>query len=85
MPQSCNQNEVPSGAPPLRKHNCRVKTVRYLFVVQQPDPNSWRWGWEVYRDGRPLPVRLRGDNYTSVENAKRAGAKALREFLAGLE
>jgi hypothetical protein len=62
-----------------------VKDARYHFVVQQPDPNSWRWGWEVYRDGQSLPIRLRGDSYTSVEGAKKAGAKALREFLAGLE
>jgi hypothetical protein len=62
-----------------------MKTVRYHFVVKQPDPTSWVWAWEVYRDGQPLPVPLRGDNYSSVEGAKSAGGKALREFLAGLE
>jgi hypothetical protein len=62
-----------------------VKTARYDVVVEQPDPNSWRWGWEICRNARPLPVRLRGGNYASKRGAERAGAKALREFLAGLE
>jgi hypothetical protein len=62
-----------------------VKTARYNVVVQQPDRNSWRWGWEIYRDGQPLPVRLRGGRHSSKPSAERAGAKALREFLAGLE
>jgi hypothetical protein len=66
-------------------HNCRVKTARYQFVVQQPNPNSWRWGWEIYRDGQPLPVRLRGGKHSSKLGAERAGAKALGQFLVGLE
>jgi hypothetical protein len=58
---------------------------RYHVVVEQPHPNnSWRWGWEIYRDGQPLPVRLRRGPYSSKQGAERAGAKALREFLAGL-
>jgi hypothetical protein len=36
--------------------------------VQQPDPNSWRWGWEIYRNGQPLPARLRHGGHAS-ENA----------------
>jgi hypothetical protein len=61
-----------------------VNAVRYRVVVQ-PDPNSWRWEWEIYRDGKPLPVRLRSSNYASQRGAERAGAKALRDFLAGLK
>jgi hypothetical protein len=32
--------------------------ARYYVVVEQPDAKSWRWGWEIYRDGKVLPVRL---------------------------
>jgi hypothetical protein len=37
-------------------------------------------GWEIYRNGRPLSVRLRGGNHASKNVTERAGAKALREF-----
>jgi hypothetical protein len=34
-----------------------VKSARmaskYHVVVNQPNPHSWRWGWEIYRDGQP--------------------------------
>jgi hypothetical protein len=53
-------------------------------VAQQPDPNWWRWEWEIYRNGRPLPVRLRGGNYATRAFAERGGARALREFLTAL-
>jgi hypothetical protein len=59
-------------------------TDRYHVVVQQPDPNWRRWGWEIYCNGQPLPVRLRGGSHPSKTVAEKAGAKALREFLAGL-
>jgi hypothetical protein len=66
-------------------HNPCVNTVpKYHLIVEQPDPRSWRWGWEIYRNDQPLPIRLRGSNYLSRAGAKRAGARALRKFLAGL-
>jgi hypothetical protein len=65
-------------------HDCCVETVpKYHVVVQPLDSQSRRWGWEIYRDGQPLPVRLRGSNH-SKQGAEGAGAKAFREFLAGL-
>jgi hypothetical protein len=66
-------------------HNRCVTGPQYHVVTQQPDPNSWRWEWEIYRNGQPLPVRLRGSNHSSKDGAKWAGAKALREFLAALD
>jgi hypothetical protein len=39
------------------------------------------WGWEVYREGKPLPARLRRDGFRSELNATRSGNAALREFL----
>jgi hypothetical protein len=29
-------------------------TDRCHVVVQQPDPNWGRWGWEIYLNGQPL-------------------------------
>jgi hypothetical protein len=55
---------------------------RYHLVVEQSDPYSW--GWEICRNGEPLPIRLRGNSHSSERGAERAGAKALRDFLAGL-
>jgi hypothetical protein len=40
------------------------------------------WGWEIYRDGVPLPVPLRGGYYRATEAA---GALALRGFLDALD
>jgi hypothetical protein len=42
------------------------------------------WAWEIYRDGRPLPIPLRRDGFKSEHTAKLAGAVALREFLSAL-
>jgi hypothetical protein len=58
---------------------------KYHVVAQQPDPKWWRWEWEIYRNGQPIPVRLRGGSYPSKEAAQRGGLRALREFLAALE
>jgi hypothetical protein len=57
---------------------------KYHVRTQQPDPNWWRWEWEIYRNGKPLPARLRGGNYATKEAAQRGGERALREFLAAL-
>jgi hypothetical protein len=42
------------------------------------------WSWEIYRDGEPLPARLREDGYKTEYTATAAGSVALRYFLAGL-
>jgi|HubBroStandDraft_4_1064222.scaffolds.fasta_scaffold174486_2 hypothetical protein len=43
------------------------------------------WGWEIYRDGVPLPVPLRGGYYKSKRATEAAGALALRGFLDALD
>jgi hypothetical protein len=58
---------------------------KYKVVAQQPDPNWWRWEWEIYRNGEPMAARLRGGNYPSKDSAVRAGTRALREFMSALE
>ena len=35
-----------------------IEDDRYQIVVGQPAPHS-PWGWEIYRNGEPLPARLR--------------------------
>jgi hypothetical protein len=42
------------------------------------------WAWEIYRDGKPLPIPLRREGFKSEHTAKLAGAVALREFLSAL-
>ena len=52
----------------------------------KPQQSNWRrWEWEIYRNGEPMAVRLRGGNHSSKSSAERAGARALREFLRALE
>jgi hypothetical protein len=42
------------------------------------------WAWEIYRDGKPLPIPLRREGFKSEHTAKLAAAVALREFLSAL-
>src|SRR5580704_12379104 len=88
---AANPSRTPRGRPAgevrhtpfVRRY---VKTVpKYHVVVEQPDARSWLWGWEIYRNDQPLPVRLRGGRHRSKQSAQNAGAKALREFLRGLD
>jgi hypothetical protein len=62
------------------------KAARYTLVVRargerhHPRP----WGWEICRDGEPLPARLREEGFKTEYTATAAGRAALRDFLAGL-
>jgi hypothetical protein len=63
------------------------ETARYTLVVSarwtrygRPKP----WGWEICRDGEPLPARLREEGYKTEHIATAAGQVALRYFLTGL-
>jgi transcriptional regulator with XRE-family HTH domain len=40
------------------------------------------WEWEIHRDGKPLPVRLREDGYKTKRAAKSAANVAFRDFLS---
>ncbi len=55
----------------------------YHLVVVWRGPSLWEW--EIYRNGEPLPIRLRDGNYISQSNAAAAGRVALQEFLQALE
>jgi hypothetical protein len=40
--------------------------------------------WEIYRDGEPLPARLRDEGFATDDTATAAGKVPLRYFLEGL-
>jgi hypothetical protein len=53
----------------------------YHVVVTRHGPH---WEWELYRNGEPLPARVREGFYKSEGTAKSAGKIALYEFLRAL-
>ena len=56
----------------------------YHVVVAMRFHSPSRWEWEIYRNGRPLAVRLREGNFGSETTAMELGKVALREFLEAL-
>jgi hypothetical protein len=57
---------------------------KYSVVVVKRAGLPIRWQWEIYRNGQPLPVRLRVGNFRLESTAEAAGKVALREFLEAL-
>jgi hypothetical protein len=59
---------------------------RYTLVVtaRRSGIHLRPWGWEIYRNGEPLPARFREDGFKSEYTATLAGKVALQAFLAGL-
>jgi hypothetical protein len=58
---------------------------RYTIVLAEAGGNRFKpWGWEIYRDGEPLPVRIRESGFKTQHTATLAGRVALRDFLSGL-
>jgi hypothetical protein len=62
------------------------EAIRYTLVVRarRSTIHSRPWGWEICRDGQPLPARLREVGFKTEHTAKADGRVALRDFLAGL-
>jgi hypothetical protein len=58
----------------------RALPAQYTLLVAQ----DGTWEWEIYRNGAPLPARLRQNSFYSEYIAKASGEKALREFLSAL-
>jgi hypothetical protein len=61
-----------------------IRTGQYQAVVALTASFPRQWGWEICRDGKPLPVRLREAGFKSERTATAAARVALREFLIGL-
>jgi len=60
-------------------------TDTHHVAVTQSGHAPARWGWEIYRNGLPLPVPLWDGPFESVRAAEEAGAVALRELLETLD
>ena len=56
------------------KHTYTVVTSE---TTKRPNP----WKWELYRDGKPLGVKVFREGYVSQTAADFAGQRALKEFL----
>jgi hypothetical protein len=56
----------------------------YSVVVVQRGRFPFRWEREIYRNGKPLPVRFRDGNFRQQSTAEAAGKEALRKFLQAL-
>jgi hypothetical protein len=57
----------------------------YRVVVVKRSHSLAPWEREIYRNGQPLPVRLRDGKFGSERTAVAAGKVALREFLEALD
>jgi hypothetical protein len=58
---------------------------RYTIVLAETGGDRFKpWGWEIHRDGEPLPVRIRESGFKTEHTATLAGKVALRDFLSGL-
>jgi len=57
----------------------------YHVAVTQSGSAPARWEWEIFRNGQPLPARLREGDFRSERTARAAGNVALREFLQALD
>jgi hypothetical protein len=60
------------------------RKASYQFIVTRSDAFASKWGWEICRDGRPLPARLRNAGFWSARTASAAAEAALRDFLTAL-
>jgi hypothetical protein len=60
-------------------------TIAVQMIAAQADALPFKpWTWEIYRDGTPLPVRVREAGFKTERTATLAGKVALRDFLTGL-
>jgi hypothetical protein len=58
---------------------------QYTVVVVQRSQAPPLGEWEIYRNGKPLPIQFRDGDYQSRRTAETAGGIALREFLEALD
>jgi hypothetical protein len=62
----------------------RYGIVVYIVATQANTPPFKPWAWEIYRDGEPLPARIRESGFKTEHTARLAAKVALRDFLSGL-
>jgi hypothetical protein len=54
------------------------------YFVMTYKNRSGRWTWEICRKSYPLGIKAESDDFETEELAKRAGARALDDFLRRL-
>jgi hypothetical protein len=55
------------------------------FVITRRDARLPKWSWAILRRSQPLGVRLFAGGFQSAMAAKRAGERALKDLLDGIE
>jgi hypothetical protein len=58
--------------------------VVHMIAAEANAPPFKPWAWEIYRDGKPLAVRLRENGFKTEHTARMAEKVVLRDFLLGL-
>jgi hypothetical protein len=60
----------------------------YFVLIKRCGPRRVkrriRWTWEIRRRSEPFGVKYDGDDFTTPQEAKLAGEKALKELLHNL-
>ena len=69
---------------PTMSQEERYGIVVYMVAAQANAPPFKPWAWEIYRDGEPLPVRIRESGFRTAHAARLAANVALRDFLSRL-
>jgi len=65
----------------------RVELAKDYFVIVKlvgPRTRPIRWTWEIRRRSTPLGLKYTGRDYTTAQDARTAGKKALEELLQSL-
>jgi hypothetical protein len=73
-----------TGAATARAMSDRYTIAVHMIAAETHIPRFKWWASEVYRDGKPLPVRLRENGFKTEHTATLAAKVALRDFLSGL-
>jgi hypothetical protein len=73
-----------TSAASARATSDRYIIVGHMIAAAADIPPFKPWAWEICRDGKPLPVRLRESGFKTEHTATLAGKVALRDFLSGL-
>jgi hypothetical protein len=73
-------SRAPPGVRAMSEGDRYTLVVRARLAGNHPKP----WGWEIRRDGQPLPARVREVGFRTEHTATLAGKVALRDFLEAL-
>jgi hypothetical protein len=80
------RRDCPADASEPDRPCCRAMSAvdQYTVIVTQIGGRFGAWQYEIHRDGRPLPARVRDTGFKTRYIAKLAGDAAQQDFLLGL-